>query len=130
MPASPSKILIVEDSPMICQMYRMVLGRDPETRLIFARDGVEGLDRAAEEGDVDLFLVDVNMPRMDGLEFLRRLRGELGVVDTPAIVISTEAEESDRSAARDAGATSYLRKPWTPDELRAAIREVYPGDAS
>lgn len=130
MSASPSKILIVEDSPMICQMYRMVLGRDPETRLVFARDGVEGLDRAAEEGDVDLFLVDVNMPRMDGLEFLRRLRGELGVVDTPAIVISTEAEESDRAAARDAGATSYLRKPWTPDELRAAIRDVYPGDAS
>jgi two-component system, chemotaxis family, chemotaxis protein CheY len=119
-PASPSKILIVEDSPTMCQLYRIVLGREPGRELIFAGNGVEGLDRAAQAPDIDLVIVDVNMPQMDGLEFLRRLRGELRL-DVPAVVISTEGEESDQLAAREAGADAYLRKPWTPDQLLETI---------
>jgi two-component system, chemotaxis family, chemotaxis protein CheY len=119
----PRKILIVEDSPTMCQLYRIVLGQGG-SELVFAHSGVEGLDRAAQESDVDLYIVDINMPHMDGLEFLRRLRGDLGDEATPAIVISTEGEQSDRDAAREAGAHAYLRKPWTPDELLATVREV------
>jgi CheY-like chemotaxis protein len=119
-----SKILIVEDSPTMSQLYRIVLGQDGRHETIFAADGREGLDRAAEEPDIDLFIVDINMPQMDGLEFLRRLRGELGITATPAIVISTEGEEDDRAAAIAAGADAYLRKPWTPQELLDAVRGV------
>jgi two-component system, chemotaxis family, chemotaxis protein CheY len=119
----PRKILIVEDSPTMCQLYRIVLGRGGR-ELIFAHSGVEGLDRAAQEPGVELFVVDINMPQMDGLEFLRRLREELGDRDTPAIVISTEGEEADRAAAREAGANAYLRKPWTPEELLTAVEDV------
>jgi two-component system, chemotaxis family, chemotaxis protein CheY len=119
----PGKILIVEDSPTMCQLYRIVLGRGG-TELVFANSGVEGLDQAAREPDTELFIVDINMPHMDGLEFLRRLRTDLGIRDVPAIVISTEGEESDRIAAREAGANAYLRKPWTPDQLLTAVREV------
>lgn len=114
------KILVVEDSPTMCQLYRVVLGRDPATTLIFARDGAEGLDRVAQNPDLDVLIVDINMPRVDGLEFLRRARGELGVA-APAIVISTEGTEVDRAEAFSAGADAYLRKPWTPDELIRAI---------
>lgn len=117
---SPRKILIVEDSPTMCQLYRIVLGRAAGRELIFARNGLEGLDRAAQVPDVELVIVDVNMPQMDGLEFLRRLRGELGL-RTPAIVISTEGQPSDVEAAKEAGADGYLRKPWTPDELLGTI---------
>jgi two-component system, chemotaxis family, chemotaxis protein CheY len=120
----PGKILIVEDSPTMCQLYRIVLGRD-DRELVFAHSGVDGLDRAAQETDVELYIVDINMPHMDGLEFLRRLRDELGVRDTPAIVISTEGEEADREAARQAGANAYLRKPWTPHELLTTISETF-----
>jgi two-component system, chemotaxis family, chemotaxis protein CheY len=121
---NPGKILIVEDSPTMVQLYRIVLGREG-TQLVFATTGVEGLDLAAQEDDIDLYIVDINMPQMDGLEFLRRLRGELGVRDTPALVVSTEGEEADRLAAREAGANAYLQKPWTPEQLVTTVREVY-----
>jgi two-component system, chemotaxis family, chemotaxis protein CheY len=124
----PGKILIVEDSPTMCQLYRIVLGRGG-TELVFANSGVEGLDQAAREPDTELFIVDINMPHMDGLEFLRRLRTDLGIRDVPAIVISTEGEESDRIAAREAGANAYLRKPWTPDQLLTAVRDVVATEA-
>lgn len=113
------KILVLEDSSMMCSMYRMVLA-EPERQLVFARDGLEGLDRAAAEGDVDLYIVDVNLPRLDGITFIRRLRSELGVT-APVIVVSTECADRDREAAREAGANAYLCKPWTPVELRELI---------
>lgn len=120
--ANPERILIVEDSPTMRQLYRIVLGRGRV--LHFAENGVEALDTAAQHPDVDLYIVDINMPEMDGLEFLRRLREELGVRETPAIVISTEGEPEDREAARVAGANAYLHKPWTPDQLLELVNEV------
>ncbi len=124
MPDIPGKVMIVEDSPTMCQLYRIVLGQTGRTELVFAHNGVEGLDLAAQEQNIGLFIVDINMPQMDGLEFLRKLRSDLGVRDTPAIVISTEGEEEDFAAARDAGANAYLRKPWTPEQLLKTVREV------
>ena len=111
---------------MMCQLYRIVLDQGGARVLLFAPNGAEGLDRAAQDPEIDLFIVDVNMPQMDGLEFLRRLRTELGITETPAIVISTEGEEQDLEAARAAGANAYLRKPWTPPELWETIRTVLP----
>ncbi len=121
---NPGKILVVEDSPTMCRLYLMVLASLGPVQILIARDGVEGLDRAAQEPDLDLLIVDINMPRMDGLEFLRRLRGELRN-DAPAVVISTEGDESDRRAAMEAGANAYLRKPWTPEELLDTVRSLH-----
>jgi two-component system, chemotaxis family, chemotaxis protein CheY len=115
----PRKILVLEDSPMMRSLYRMVLG-EGGVELVFADDGVEGLDRATTERDVDLYIVDVNLPRLDGISFIRRLRSELRA-EAPVVVISTECEESDRVVAFDAGADAYLCKPWTPEELRGVI---------
>jgi two-component system, chemotaxis family, chemotaxis protein CheY len=115
----PRKILVLEDSPMMCSLYRSVLGREGR-ELLFAGDGLEGLDRAAAEGDVDLYVVDVNLPRLDGIGFIRRLRGELRS-DAPVLVVSTECEDRDRAVATEAGADAYLCKPWTPAELLDVI---------
>jgi two-component system, chemotaxis family, chemotaxis protein CheY len=120
----PAKFLIVEDSPTMTRMYRTVLGRQGDAELLFAGTGVEGLDRAAQRPDMEMFIVDINMPEMDGLEFLRRLRGELGLTQ-PALVISTESQEADREAARQAGADAYLEKPWEPDRLLSAIEDLW-----
>jgi two-component system, chemotaxis family, chemotaxis protein CheY len=107
----------------------MVLGGRHDASLIFARNGVEGLDRLAEESPVHLMIVDINMPRMDGLEFLRRAREELDAGSIPAIVISTEGDPTDRIDAEAAGATAYLRKPWTPDQLLEAIEPLLTPDS-
>lgn len=115
------RILVVEDSPMMTRMYRLVLGAGNDLR--FAADGAEGLDLAAQDPELDLLIVDINMPQMDGLEFVRRLRGELGITDPPVLVSSTESAEEDRRAAREAGATGFLAKPWTPEQLLDAVRE-------
>lgn len=118
------KVLVVEDSPMMQSLYRMVLSADVG-ELIFAGDGVEGLDRAAQEPDIDLFIVDVNLPRLDGIEFIRRLRGELSV-GSPVVVISTDCSEANKRTAYDAGADAYLCKPWTPDDLTAVLGDLPP----
>lgn len=115
------RVLVVEDSPMMVRMYRMVLG--PRYDLAFAADGAEGLDAAARDPGVHGMVVDINMPGMDGLEFIRRLRTELGMTDVPVLVCSTEAAEGDREAARRAGADGFLAKPWRPAELLAALAE-------
>jgi two-component system, chemotaxis family, chemotaxis protein CheY len=112
---TPKKILVLEDSAMMRSLYRMVLG-PLGAEVVFAEDGVEGLDRASQEPDTDLYIVDVNMPRLDGVSFVRRLRSELRA-DGPVVVISTECEEVNRAAALEAGADAYLCKPWSPDQL-------------
>jgi CheY-like chemotaxis protein len=119
---APRKVLVLEDSPMMCSLYRNVLA-GPEHELVFAGDGVEGLDLAASESDVGLYIVDVNLPRLDGLSFIRRLRSELGV-DGPVVVVSTECEDHDREAAFQAGATAYLCKPWEPADLLDVIASL------
>jgi two-component system chemotaxis response regulator CheY len=118
------KVLIVEDSPMMRSLYRMVLA-DAAGELVFAEDGVEGLDRTAQEVDLSLFIVDVNLPRLDGIEFIRRLRGEMGIL-APVVVISTECADADKAAAADAGADAYLCKPWTPADLAEVLEDLAP----
>jgi DNA-binding response OmpR family regulator len=72
---------------------------------------------------VELFIVDVNLPRLDGIEFIRRLRTELGVF-APVVVVSTECAEENKAAAFEAGADAYLCKPWTPEDLPGADRRA------
>ncbi|MEX2572449.1 MAG: response regulator [Gemmatimonadota bacterium] len=124
-----SRILIVEDSPTMCHLYRMVFETRGDVDLVFAANGLEALDRVAQEPDLDLMIVDINMPHMDGLEFLRRARQELGATSIPAVVISTEGEDRDRQDAEAMGAAAYLRKPWTPDQLLATIEPLLAGSS-
>lgn len=128
-PKPARKVLVVEDSPTMVQLYRIVLGSRPDTQLILAGDGLEALDKLAQEPDLELMIVDINMPQMDGLEFLAR-RSELGADSIPAIVISTEAAPSDREAAKRAGANGYLQKPWSPADLLRTIEDVLRGEGS
>ena len=110
---------------MMRSLYRMVLAEEAE--LLFAEDGVQGMDMAAEEPDVSLYIVDVNLPRLDGLEFIRRLRTELAVSDRPVVVVSTECGQADKDAAYEAGADAYLCKPWEPPDLEAVLEQLRGG---
>ncbi|WP_018261721.1 response regulator [Methylobacterium sp. WSM2598] len=114
----PARILVVDDASLVRRYYREVLEAGG-----FAVDeainGIEALERLLS-GPYDLLVVDVNMPKMDGLTFLRALRArEAPLRGLPVLVTSTEAGAADRAAARAAGANLYLVKPIAAEVLRA-----------
>jgi two-component system chemotaxis response regulator CheY len=118
--ADPVKIrvLVVDDASLVRLYYRDALER-AGYEVDEALNGLEALEKLLAV-PADLLIVDVNMPQMDGLTFLKVLRGQDGTVaGTPALVITTEAAAHDRVAACEAGANFYLVKPVTPEVLVA-----------
>lgn len=103
-------VLVVDDASLVRLYYRSTL-EQAGYRVEEALNGIEGLEKLLTAA-VDLLIVDVNMPQMDGLTFLRKLRGEKGpLASIPALITSTESAEKDFEAARAAGANYYLVKP-------------------
>ena len=110
------RILIVDDASLVRRFYRDALER-AGIEVDEALNGVEALEKVLI-ASYDLLVVDVNMPQMDGLTFLRRLRRQPTAVSSlPALVTSTEATAQDEAAARAAGANFYLVKPVSQDRL-------------
>ena len=122
------RVLVVDDSSVVRLYYRSALesaGFEVEQAI----NGIEAMERALSK-PFDLVIVDVNMPRMDGLTFLRALRRSAAdVAVLPALMISTESETQDVAAARAAGANFYLVKPVAEAELVRHVC-VLTGDAS
>ncbi len=114
------RILIIEDEPIILEFLQVGLtyeGYDP----ISSRTGREGLRRASK-GDVDLLILDIMLPDMEGFEICRRLR-ELGA-GLPILMLTAKKEVDDRVEGLDAGADDYLTKPFSFKELLARIRAL------
>ena len=111
------RILVVDDSSMIRALFRHSLASVKNIRVQEARNGQEALDAIAADGDPDLLFLDVNMPVMDGLEFLATSAGAGLVERVPVVIVSTEGREDDVQRGLDAGARAYLRKPFQPAEL-------------
>jgi len=116
---STHKILIVDDSDVVRLYVKRLLEKQGFV-VHEARNGVEGVELALRES-YELALVDINMAKMDGYEFVRTLRAEPNELDTPIIMVSSEHGEKDRQAAYQAGANFYLVKPVKPDELMSLI---------
>ena len=113
--ATGKRLLVVDDANLVRRFYRDALER-AGFEMEEALNGVEALEKMAL-GSFDLVIVDVNMPQMDGLTFLKALRRQPPPSSTtPVIVISTEAGNHDMAAARSAGANFYLVKP-IPQEM-------------
>ena len=109
-------ILVVDDASLVRAYYRSVL-EEAGFRIEEALNGLEALEKLLTIA-ADLLIVDINMPQMDGLSFLRALRQkERPLAGIPALVISTESAAQDLAAARAAGANYYLVKPIDPEEL-------------
>ena len=114
------RVLVVDDAALVRLYYREALERagfDVEEAL----NGLEALERLLVE-NFDLLVLDVNMPQMDGLTFLKVLRRQdLPICGVPALVVTTEAGPQDRAAAQAAGANFYLVKPVAPEALVAHV---------
>jgi two-component system chemotaxis response regulator CheY len=114
--AEPKTVLVIDDASLVRLYYRSLL-EAAGFRVHEALNGIEALEKLPGLG-VDLLIVDVNMPQMDGLSFLKRLRqSDPSVAAIPALVTSTESRESDFLAARAAGANHYLPKPIDAETL-------------
>jgi two-component system, chemotaxis family, chemotaxis protein CheY len=110
------RVLVVDDAGLVRRYYRQILESEGY-EVDEALNGMEALERLLLQS-ADLLIVDINMPQMDGLSFLRQLRQKPGAISAiPALVASTEAEAQDRSAAAAAGANFYLVKPLTREAL-------------
>lgn len=120
-PVQPSKILVVDDSKLIHKMFDMMLR---QYQLVHALDGREALTLLAEHADVDLILLDVNMPNMNGLEFLSQIKGDSAFADIPVVMISTEGTEEDTQRGLEAGAVAYIKKPFKNEEILGMIADI------
>lgn len=118
------KILIVEDSKLVHRMYDLMLKRH---QLVHCYDGREGLAKLAEHPDANLILLDINMPHMNGLEFLRELRQDAAFSTIPVVIVSTEGKDEDTQRALDAGATTYLTKPFQAEDLNSVVGSLLEG---
>lgn len=119
------KVLIVEDSTLQAKMYRTVFSRYPGCKMVFALNGLEAMDRLVLEKDIDLIILDINMPKMDGLTFLETMQQD-GYGYIPVVVISTEGKDEDIRRAIEIGARAYIKKPWRPEQVREIIARVIP----
>ena len=118
------KILAVDDSALIHQMYKLFLSRYKNCKLVSAMNGLEALDKLGQEDGIDLILLDINMPVMNGLEFLQRVQKEPAYQAIPVIIISTEGKEEDTIRGLKMGAKGYVKKPFHASELHGLIEKI------
>ena len=112
-------ILLVDDDAELCALMSEFLKREGFT-VTFEHEGHRGLEKAAQPG-VDLVVLDVMLPGLDGFEILRRLRQQSKV---PVIMLTARGEDVDRIVGLELGADDYLPKPFNPRELAARIRAI------
>jgi len=115
--------LVVEDSPPMRKMIVFALSRIRELRVVEADDGVDALRRIASQ-KFDIIITDINMPILDGLKLVKRLRADEAYRDVPIIIITTEGAEEDRQRALALGATAYITKPIQAPQVIELVREV------
>jgi two-component system cell cycle response regulator DivK len=121
---SQKTILYVEDNEFNRKIVKQLVAQT-KYRLREATDGETGLRMALEQAP-DLILMDVQLPKMSGLEATRRLRADPRTAAIPIVVITSYALSGDAEKAKAAGATAYLAKPYSPRDLLAKIRELVP----
>jgi two-component system cell cycle response regulator DivK len=121
---SGKTVLYVEDNEFNLKIVRQLLSRT-SYRLIEAKDGEVGVATARSELP-DLILMDVQLPKLSGLEATRQLRADPKTAAIPIVVITSFALSGDREKANAAGASAYLAKPYSPRELLQMIRQLAP----
>jgi len=117
--------LIVDDSLVVRKVLKKTLGLSgiPVGEIVEAENGLVGLEKLKESW-VDLIFLDINMPVMNGVEFIQNLRTEAEYQNTPVVIVSTEGSETRIAELNNFGVRAYLRKPVTPEQLSDAVYQI------
>ena len=116
------KILIVDDDKTTRKLLSLYL-KGSGFEVVTAENGLNALEKLGSE-PVQLVLTDLNMPYMDGIEFLKAMKSNPGTSHIPALMLTTETDEEERQRAISAGADGYLSKPVTSEVVAAKIRQM------
>lgn len=117
-------ILAVDDSATMRQMLQVCLA-SAGFEVVTAEDGVDGIEKL-KSSPPDVVITDINMPRMDGFEFIEAVRSGEQSSRLPILVITTESAPEKKQRARDAGATGWIVKPFDPENLIQAVNRIMP----
>ena len=115
--------LIVEDSPMMRQLLVFALARVKNLRVTEADDGVDGLRKLAS-ARFDIIITDINMPIMDGLKLVKRVRSDPTHSSTPIVIITTEGSQEDRQRALQLNANAYITKPIQAPQVISKVKDL------
>ena len=117
------KVLVIDDNPTIVELVRHAVGMYGKYDVVVAYDGVKGLECFYTEHP-DCVIVDVKMPRMDGYQVVRCIRGDGASAHTPLIILSAMTEDDDQMRGILSGVDEYLAKPFKPSTLCATLERV------
>jgi len=118
-----NKLMIVDDSSTMRKIIKRVL-RQAEIaveNILEAANGVEALEQLASNPDLGLILSDVNMPEMNGIDLVKKIREGHTKDALPIIMVTTEGGQNMMTTALESGANGYVTKPFTPDSIRVAL---------
>ena len=119
------KVLIVEDSPIMRMMLRGLLRQVNITDVVETANGAEGIN-ALEKHYVELILLDLHMPVMDGITFINEIKKDPEWANIPIIVVSSDNETGQIVKALQLGARTYITKPFRIENLESALKVVFP----
>lgn len=119
----PKKVLVVDDNPTIVALVRHAITMYGNYEVIVAYDGAQGIEQFYNEHP-DCVIVDVHMPRMDGYQMVRCIRGDGVSAHTPMIILTAMNEENDQLTGILSGVDEYLAKPFKPSALYATLERV------
>jgi two-component system, chemotaxis family, chemotaxis protein CheY len=114
--------MAIDDSASLRQMVSVVL-RGGGYQVIESVDGLDALSKLKGQ-ELHLFLTDVNMPKMDGFEFTRKVRAMQQYKFVPVVLLTTESTAEKKQLGKTAGATAWIVKPFNPDQLLAVVKKV------
>ena len=119
------KILVVDDSSTMRRIIKNTLARLDHKNILEGADGLEGWDVLDDNPDVEMLITDWNMPEMNGLELVKKVRADSRFTELPIIMVTTEGGKSEVIVALKAGVNNYIVKPFTPQILKEKLAAVF-----
>ena len=118
------RILTVDDSKTMRDMLLVTL-KQAGYDVVQAEDGQDGLAKLTD-GGADVIITDINMPVMNGIEFIKACRARVDYASTPILTLTTESSDAKKAEGRNAGATGWIVKPFNPEKLLRIVEKVCP----